>query len=100
MTIHQEPHMTMSTAALSPPPPARALHRPGGLTDALIAEVMAFEAPYLIEKLCKEHIVASAAEALALFQEAKRYLLLCHHDRSLGWEMFSLRIDECWHQFV
>src|SRR4029079_12949113 len=89
--------MTMSTAALSSPEP---LHRPGGLTDELMAEVMAFDAPYLIEKLCKEQIAASPDEALALFQETKRYLLLCHHDRALGWEMLSLRIDECWHQFV
>jgi len=79
---------------------ARAAYRPGGLTDELIDAVMAFEAPYLIEKLCKEHIVDSVADAAALFTEVKRYLLLCHHDRSHGWSMYSLHIDECWHQFA
>jgi hypothetical protein len=95
--------MTMIDAACTTTPALaspRARDRPGGLTDELIADVMAFEAPYLIEKLCKEHIVRSPHEAAALFVEVKRYLLLCHHDRSLGWSMYSLRIDECWHQFV
>jgi hypothetical protein len=68
--------------------------------DALIAGVMAFEAPYLIEKLLKEHICTSADEAAALFTEVKRYLLLWHIDPSKSWQMHSLRIDEAWHQLV
>jgi len=68
--------------------------------DDVIGEVMAFEAPYLIEKLVKEQICTDDAEAVALFTEVKRYLLLWHLDSSKSWQMHSLRIDEAWHQFV
>ena len=61
---------------------------------------LSFEAPYLIEKLVKDHICASGDEAQALFREVKRYLLLNRMDQSKVWEMYSLRIDEVWHQFV
>jgi hypothetical protein len=65
-----------------------------------IDEVMGYEAPFLIEKLLKEHIVETPAEAERLFTEVKRYLLLVRIDRSKLWEMYSLRIDEVWHQFI
>ncbi len=59
-----------------------------------------FEAPYLIEKLVKDHIVGSATEAEALFDEVKRYLVLTRMDRDVAWQMSSTRVDEVWHQFV
>ncbi len=59
-----------------------------------------FEAPYLIEKLLKERIVETAAEAEALFLEAKKYLVLSHVDTDVSWNMYSARVDEVWHQFV
>lgn len=61
---------------------------------------LAFEAPYLVDKLLKERIVGSAEEAEELFTEVKRYLVLSGGDRSTAWEMHSLRVDEAWHQFV
>jgi hypothetical protein len=67
---------------------------------ATYAESLAFEAPYLIEKLVKDHICANEEEARALFRELKRYFYLSRIDRSTVWEMYSLRIDEIWHQFV
>jgi hypothetical protein len=61
---------------------------------------LSFEAPYLIEKLLKDHICTSEDEARALFTEVKRYLVLNRSDKSKIWEMYSHRIDEVWHQFV
>jgi hypothetical protein len=62
--------------------------------------VLSFEAPYLIRKLLLQKIVASEAEALALFDEVKRYLLLVDADPARAYPMTSLRVDEAWHQFV
>lgn len=63
-------------------------------------ESLSFEAPYLIEKLLKEHIVDSAEEGQALFREVKRFIIMVRADDTVLWDMHSLRIDEVWHQFV
>jgi hypothetical protein len=63
-------------------------------------DVLAYEAPFLLEKLCKEHITETSEEAHALFTELKKYLLLTGADDSTDWSMYSLRVDEAWHQFV
>lgn len=64
------------------------------------ASALAFEAPYLIEKLLKDHVVETSSEAEALFREVKRYLVLTASDPSVAWGMYSLRIDQIWHQFI
>jgi hypothetical protein len=79
----------MSTAVLAPPAPAVAF-----------AEALAFEAPYLIEKLLKDHTAESLDEARLLFRETKRYFVITHSDRSVSWSMYSLGVDAVWHQFV
>ena len=58
------------------------------------------DAPYLIEKLLKERVVNSVEQAEALFAEVKRYLVLNQVDHSKTWKMYSLHVDEAWHQFV
>jgi hypothetical protein len=63
-------------------------------------ESLAYEAPFLIEKLVKDHITDTSEEAEALFTEVKRYFVLCRSDQSKIWEMYSLRVDEAWHQFI
>lgn len=63
-------------------------------------DALQHEAPYLIEKLLKERIVDSEAEGQALFREVKRFIVLVRTDPSVLWDMYSLRIDEAWHQFV
>lgn len=63
-------------------------------------EALAYDAPFLIEKLVKDHIVDTPLEAESLFREVKRYLVLAATDERRGWHMYSLRIDECWHQFI
>lgn len=65
-----------------------------------VPALLAFEAPYLAEKLVKRGVAESEAEGAALLQEVKKYLVLSarHEDRSIP--MFSRRVDETWHQFV
>jgi hypothetical protein len=65
-----------------------------------VMEALKYEAPFLIEKLLKERLVDSADEAQALFEEAKKYIVLVRCDGSRIWEMHSLRVDEAWHQFI
>lgn len=61
---------------------------------------LAFEAPYLVEKLVQEGVAATPEEAEGLFREVKRYVVLATADRSRVYEMHSLLVDQAWHQFV
>jgi hypothetical protein len=72
-------------------------------TAALLArlpELMAFRAPYLEEKLVHLGIVDRHDDAARLFQEVKKYLVLAETCADHKLPMFSVRIDEVWHQFV
>jgi hypothetical protein len=62
--------------------------------------LIAFEAPYVVEKLVKNKSAASDVEARALFEEAKKYLWIVAHDREREYPIMSLRVDEAWHQFI
>ncbi len=64
------------------------------------SKALAYDAPFLVEKLVKDHVVEDADEAEALFREVKRYLVLTACDRDVAWSMYSLRIDHIWHQFI
>jgi hypothetical protein len=68
--------------------------------DALAMGALNHEAPFLIEKLVKDRIVETASEAEALFTEVKRFLVLAQADNTAKLQMYSRRVDECWHQFV
>jgi hypothetical protein len=70
------------------------------MNESLIRELLEYEAPFLIEKLRKENIVETEDEGKDLFLELKRWLILIHRDFSKNWEMYSLRVDEVWHQFI
>jgi hypothetical protein len=63
-------------------------------------EALAYEAPFLIEKLLKDRIVETPEEAESLFNEVKKYLVIARLDETRIWKMYSLRIDEAWHQFI
>jgi hypothetical protein len=63
-------------------------------------EALAYEAPFVVEKLLKERIVETPEEGERLFTEVKRFLVLAKSDRTLPWEMYSARVDEAWHQFI
>jgi hypothetical protein len=45
-------------------------------------------------------IIDTPEEAQALFIEVKRYMVIAALDPTKGWHMYSLLIDECWHQFI
>jgi len=75
-----------------------ALSVPDVLPDAF--EALEYEAPFVIDKLVKDRFVDTAQDACTLFTEVKRYLVLCHLDRTKSWKMHSLSVDEAWHQFV
>lgn len=64
------------------------------------SETLAYEAPFLIEKLVKNCVVDTAAEGEELFREVKRYLVLADLSQGSVWNMYSLRVDEAWHQFI
>ena len=66
----------------------------------IVFEALTYEAPFLIEKLLKEHIVETDDEARILLSEVKRYLILAYLDETTCWDLYSTRIDEVWHQFV
>lgn len=59
-----------------------------------------YKAPFLIEKLLKEQIVASESEAESLFVEVLRYIVIDRAYPGKHFQMYSRRIDEVWHQFV
>jgi hypothetical protein len=69
------------------------------LTDR-IPELLAFEAPYLEAKLLRLGVVETREEARGLFQEVKKYLVLAERQQQRSIPMFSVRVDEVWHQFV
>ena len=48
----------------------------------------------------KDCIAETPDEAERLFTEVKRYLILAALDPARVWHMYSLLIDECWHQFI
>lgn len=64
------------------------------------AELLAFRAPYLEEKLTREQIVSSREDAVAYFDELKKYLWLCDSVTTHRIPMLSRWVDEVWHQFV
>lgn len=63
-------------------------------------DALEYQAPFLVEKLIKERVVDTPEEAQALFTEVKRYMVIAVLDETKSWHMYSLRIDECWHQFI
>jgi hypothetical protein len=67
--------------------------------DENLRELLAFEAPYVAEKLLLNKTVATLEEGQQLFEEAKKYLWLVATDRERDYPVGSLRVDEAWHQF-
>jgi hypothetical protein len=68
--------------------------------SSVAIDALAYQAPFLTEKLLKARIAQTSGEAEALFMEAKKYLVLAQSDHTKIWQMHSLRVDEAWHQFI
>ena len=69
-------------------------------TTSTLAELLAFRAPYLEERLVREKKVRSAEEVAKLLDEVKKYIVLSRLMRDHSVPMLSRRIDEIWHQFI
>lgn len=69
-------------------------------TTTALAELLAFRAPYLEERLVREKKVRTAEEVAALLDEVKKYIVLSRLMRDRSVPMLSRRIDEAWHQFI
>jgi hypothetical protein len=69
-------------------------------SEERLSECLKYEAPWLTQRLCQYGVASSEAEAAALFVELKRYLLLAQQQGERVVPMFSLRLDEVWHQFI
>lgn len=65
-----------------------------------VSGVIAYQAPFLIERLVKKRIADSEREGAELFDEVKKYIIMGMADDSISWQMYSSRIDEVWHQFI
>jgi hypothetical protein len=72
----------------------------GGNAMTDLAGVLAYKAPFLIEKLLNNYIVDSEEEGDIIFDEVKKYMILVRFDKLADWQMYSLRVDEVWHQFI
>lgn len=62
--------------------------------------LLAFEAPYVAERLVTNKTARTVEEGRELFEEAKKYLWLIATDRGRDYPIVSLRVDEAWHQFL
>jgi hypothetical protein len=69
---------------------------PGGQLE----EALAFNAPYVIDRLVKNRVIDNPALAEQLFTEAKKYLVLCAATPDTLFGMPSVMVDEAWHTFV
>lgn len=71
-----------------------------GVLDERLEAALAFEAPYLIERLVKDRVVDSAVLAEELFRELKKYLVLCAVTTDAAIGMHSAMVDAAWHAFI
>lgn len=68
--------------------------------DAHLREALAFEAPYVLDRMLSDRVVETRAQAQELFTEVKKYLVLSElsHDMVIG--MYSEMVDAAWHAFI
>jgi hypothetical protein len=69
-------------------------------SSSATASLTAEERQESVEKLVKDQLADTSAEAEQLFTEAKRFIVLCDVTTDVACEMFSVRVDEAWHQFI
>ena len=70
------------------------------MRNAALAELMAFRAPYVTDRLLAMRYVSSRDEGDALLHEALKYLWIGQSAREKKIPMFSVRVDEAWHQLA
>lgn len=65
-----------------------------------LTEALEFTAPYVVERLVSDRVAGTPEEAVRLFAEAKRYLVLCEASPDRAYGMYSSLVDSAWHTFV
>ncbi|QEN15852.1 glycine-rich domain-containing protein [Mycolicibacterium sp. ELW1] len=68
--------------------------------DARLRHALSYPAPFVIERLVKDRVAATADEAELLFTEAKKYLVLCEATPEMSFGMPSAMVDQAWHAFI
>jgi hypothetical protein len=68
--------------------------------EGRLAEALAFNAPFVIDRLVKDRVADTPAFAEELFTEAKKYLVLCEASPEMTFGMCSSLVDEAWHAFI
>jgi hypothetical protein len=68
--------------------------------SARLEEALAFTASYVLDRLVKDRVTDTTAEAEQLFTEAKRYLVLCAATPCMSFGMRSAMVDAAWHTFI
>ncbi|WP_157900651.1 hypothetical protein [Mycobacterium rhizamassiliense] len=70
------------------------------MLEGRLAEALAFNAPFVIDRLVKDRVADTPAFAELLFTEVKRYLVLCEATPDMTFGMCSSMVDEAWHAFI
>jgi hypothetical protein len=68
--------------------------------STMALQALAFDAPYVVERLVNDRVVDSITEGESLFGEAKKYLVLSRANQDVVVGMYSVRVDEAWHAFI
>jgi hypothetical protein len=68
--------------------------------EGRLEEALAFNAPFVIDRLVKDRVADTPAFAQELFTEAKKYLVLCEATPDMTFGMCSAIVDEAWHAFI
>ncbi|WP_445168864.1 glycine-rich domain-containing protein [Mycolicibacterium sp. Dal123E01] len=70
------------------------------MLEPQLEQALAFPAPFVIDRLVKDRVTDTPAEAELLFTEAKRYLVLCEATPQKSFGMHSAVVDQAWHAFI
>jgi hypothetical protein len=68
--------------------------------EGRLEEALAFNAPFVIDRLVKDRVADTPAFAEELFTEVKKYLVLCEATPDMTFGMCSSMVDEAWHAFI
>lgn len=68
--------------------------------EGRLAEALAFNAPFVINRLVKDRVADTPELAEQLFTEAKRFFVLCEATPDMVFGMPSAMVDAAWHTFI
>ncbi|MCV7200101.1 glycine-rich domain-containing protein [Mycobacterium angelicum] len=65
-----------------------------------LKKALAFDAPYVIDRLIKDRVADTPALAGELFSEVKKFFVLCEITDDVSLPMYSAMVDQAWHTFI